>query len=115
VLVLRVLHVVSFVALLAGLVGAVVLAFWPSPGKYPWVVPGVVVGAGLLTWWIDRADASALLIIPLVLGALGGPTLGRWLGLDPVTGALIILASLVVPAYLCANLGHAIGADEDWP
>jgi hypothetical protein len=112
---LRVLHVASFVALLAGLVGAVVLAFWPSPGKYPWIVPGTVVGAALVTWLIDRADASSFVIVPIVLGALGGPTLGGWLGLDPVTGALVIVASLVVPAYLCASLGRAVHADDDWP
>jgi hypothetical protein len=61
-----------------------VLAFWPVPGKYPWLLPGVVlgVGGGSAIRLHQKDDGTPILLGMAAVVGLSGWTLMRLLGLD---------------------------------
>jgi len=104
------------IAMLVVLAATVVLALWPAPGKYPWLVPGMLAAAGLACRLIDRFDASPFFVGPLALGVLGGLTLAHWCGIDAVKGAFLIGGSLLmlVVLFFVFVFGHR-DDDDDYP
>ena len=91
-----------------------VLVLWPVPGKYPWGLPGVVLGiAGVSAIrWRDMGAAT-----PFVLGTVAVPLVAAWtlekmLGLDTADAGFIALAMAVVP-ILCLGVGLSKGGPYD--
>src|SRR5688500_15315177 len=67
-----------------GLLAELVLAVWPAPGKYPWGLPGVLLGIAVVSAIRWRAMGYAM---PVLLGMAAVPALAAWtlanmLGLD---------------------------------
>jgi len=100
------------IVVLLVLAAAVVLALWPAPGKYPWLVPGILVAAALALLCIDNVATTVFFIGPLALGILGGSTLKHWVGLHAAIGTFLITGPLVMLIVLFFAFVYVPVADE---
>jgi hypothetical protein len=91
-----------------------VLVFWPVPGKYPWGLPGVVLGIAVVSAirWRNMGAAT-----PFVLGTVAVPLVAAWtlvniLGLGTDVVGYIGVAMVAVPAF-CLGVASPGGGPYD--
>jgi len=94
------------------LLGVVVLAAWPTPGKYPlglaaWGLAGFLV-VGSLKLWVD--DFIGLGAVVLLLGGLAMASLHAWH--LPKSAQAAFLGSLVIPGLALLTALRAAGSAD---
>ena len=94
----------------------VVLAAWPTPGKYPWGVP---LGALLVLlvaqhrYRVERDDFGAALLVAAAVCLSAGLTAAHWLGAGFGTALLVGAALLALPAVLLVMSVILSGSADD--
>ena len=94
----------------------VVLAFWPSPFKYPWGIP---LGAALAGGWaayryrVEHDDFGAALIVVGALCLSAGLTVAHWLSAGLGTALLMGAVLMALPAVVLVMLLIISGSADD--
>ena len=94
----------------------VVLAFWPSPFKYPWGIP---VGAAVALVWAayryraERDDFGAALIVVGALCLSAGLTVAHWLSAGLGNALLVGVLLMALPAIVLVMLLIISGSADD--
>jgi hypothetical protein len=93
-----------------------VLAFWPTPHKYPWGIPLALVIAlafAVYRYRFQADDYGGILVVLVAMCALAAMTIAHWYALGPLAMILAGVALLVLPVIVLTMVLISAGAATD--
>ncbi|HEX4513029.1 MAG TPA: hypothetical protein VH054_05815 [Polyangiaceae bacterium] len=108
--------IVPPIAVFVVIPATLVLAFWPTPSKYPLVLPAAVIGAGMFAvhrYKNEHDDFGASLAVVAAFAGLAAMTLAHFLDLGVGATFGVWAALLVVPFVALVLMMIMSGAASD--